>query len=303
MCIIAGKYFNNVGWVFVKNRDRNYKPVINIRQSFRNGIERMYIWDEKTKYTEGINEYGIGILSTATAVKMDEKEGDKADEKEVKKDRVFYSPDGKKIRTALFQKTVNKAVDAIIEGQLCGNTVVFSKDEAILIEGARDIEDMYQYEFKKLAKNKEVVRTNHGIWLEWAGYQEETHPEDRESSVSRYDQVVKDITKVKVPRDMFNCISNTENKDYMLNPLRMPDNPNGKMRTTGQIMLIPEERLMVYRPISCDVKFNFDKLNSPKSKTYFEAVSSRFVHDKILQSSSLMMPRTISRIVQRIAGD
>jgi len=54
MCIVALKYFTDGGWVGVKNRDRNYKPNIRIRQSFRDDVERLYIWDDKTKYTEGI---------------------------------------------------------------------------------------------------------------------------------------------------------------------------------------------------------------------------------------------------------
>ena len=46
MCIVAVKYFPETGWVGVKNRDRNYQPVIKIKQSFRNDIERMYILDD-----------------------------------------------------------------------------------------------------------------------------------------------------------------------------------------------------------------------------------------------------------------
>ena len=73
MCVIAAKYFPNKGWVGVKNRDRTYYPSINIRKSMKDGIERLYIWDENTRYTEGLNEHGICILNASysrpTAIK------------------------------------------------------------------------------------------------------------------------------------------------------------------------------------------------------------------------------------------
>ena len=46
MCVIVAKYLPELGWIGVKNRDRGYYPVINIKKSFKNDIERIYIWDE-----------------------------------------------------------------------------------------------------------------------------------------------------------------------------------------------------------------------------------------------------------------
>ena len=92
MCIVALKHFDDLGWVGVKNRDRNYKPSIMVKQSFSRGIERIYLYDEKTKYTEGMNENGVSILSACTQVKKDEKEGTK-----VNPNSFEGSPDGKKI--------------------------------------------------------------------------------------------------------------------------------------------------------------------------------------------------------------
>ena len=113
MCVIAAKYFEKTGWVGVKNRDRNYKPTVHVRQSYRGGIERMYIWDEKTKYTEGLNEFGVSILSAAVATKKDEQEGFKNDEQD-DVDRPFFSPDGKKIRKALNVTDDLSLVDCLI---------------------------------------------------------------------------------------------------------------------------------------------------------------------------------------------
>ena len=75
---------------------------------------------------------------------------------------------------------------------------------------------------------------------------------------------------------MLKCISNTDNKNPQLNPLRKSDT-HGKsiLVTTGQIQIIPSKTLLSYRPIWCDLVFDFDKLDGSTTKTYFEVVSKR----------------------------
>jgi hypothetical protein len=58
MCVVAVKYLDKYGWVGAKNRDRNYIVTIDIVRSNRGGVQRMYIDDQTTRWTEGINEYG-----------------------------------------------------------------------------------------------------------------------------------------------------------------------------------------------------------------------------------------------------
>ena len=65
MCIVIAKHFKDLGWVGVKNLDRSYKPEMSIKKSFRRDIERLLLWDEGTHWTEGVNEYGIAIISGA----------------------------------------------------------------------------------------------------------------------------------------------------------------------------------------------------------------------------------------------
>lgn len=287
MCIIAAKYFPEVGWVGVKNRDRNYKPTILIKQSFRDNIERLYMWDEKTKYAEGVNEFGIAILSAATAVKTDEKEGAAASTKEGRKKAEFYSPDGKRIRAALFENTVEKVLAKLIEVQIPGNTIIFSKDKCVLLEGTFLVdkktgkEKDYIYKTKEIKKDETIVRTNHGVWLPDAGYQldseDEHHRVARKSSDARKEQVEKDIKNVSRYENMLDCVSSRKNKDPQLNPIRTsPTHGKTIMVTTGQIMICPSERTLHYRPIWSHVELiDFDKINSSKSKTFFEIVSSR----------------------------
>jgi len=109
LCVVVGKYFEGTGWVLAKNRDRNYLPTIKMVQTVRGGVERLYLYDKQTGYSEGINEHGLCIVSAAVSVKSDEKEG------KVKKAAVNgTSPDGKRIRAALLEKTVDAAVKKLV---------------------------------------------------------------------------------------------------------------------------------------------------------------------------------------------
>lgn len=293
MCIVALKYFKDKGWSGVKNRDRNYQPLITIKQSFRNDIERMYILDELTKYTEGLNEHGICILSAAVATKHDEKEGGKG------RSKGFSSPDGKKVRTALFEKTIEDAMEVLIETRLPGNTIIYDKERAFLIEAAYRDADREKFLVKKIEipQDEVIVRTNHGILIPWAGYQPSDDPKEqasRDSSEARLKQVREDIKNVDDAQQMLDCISNTEDDEPQLNPLRL-DDTKGNLRTTGQIMIIPSELTLYYRPVHCKVEFDFDKINSNKSKTFFQILSSR----EILKNSYVDNEKIIARILKK----
>ena len=74
MCIVIAKYFKGHGWIAVKNRDRNYIPELSFERLDHNGSERLLMQDNITKYTEGINQQGMGILSASLMVLDDEKE-------------------------------------------------------------------------------------------------------------------------------------------------------------------------------------------------------------------------------------
>ena len=285
MCVVIAKYIKDLGWIGAKNRDRNYKPLIKIKQSFRDGIERMYIYDDKTKYTEGLNEFGIAVLSAAVAVTKDEKEGASAGA-----DESFASPDGKKVRTALLEKTLEKVLAKCIELELPGNTIVFTKEKCILLEGyfpesinkeTGEVEfGDYVSKTQNIKKDEFVVRTNHGVLLPDAGYQKGTGDEkieaSRASSENRRAVVEKLMKGVKEPEDMIEALSNLDNKDPQMNPLRKSET-HGKsiLVTTGQIMLNPGELTLSYRNIWSDVEFDHNKLDHPSKKTSFEVVSSK----------------------------
>jgi len=284
MCILAAKYFPSFGWCVAKNRDRSYKPSIKISQSFRNGIERCLLWDEKTKWTEGLNEFGVGIINTTLLVIRDEAEGYKR-AKRALSDRVFYNQSGKIIRTALYEQTVKSALDKLIELKIEGFNCVFSKDEAYIIEALpMTVDDKYEYKYIKLDKNKVYVRTNHGIIYPQAGYPEKSDDPkmvaSRKSSESRYDTVHELLQKVDAnnPKHLLRILSAEPYEDKQLNPLRRSQT-HGKhiMCTTGQLLIIPALMTMHYRPIWCETEFDFNKIDNVKSKTFFELVSSNFL--------------------------
>ena len=287
MCVVIAKHLPEYGWVIAKNRDRNYKPVVSIKQSNRNGVQRLYMHDDKTRYTEGVNEYGVAILSASIMVKKDEKEGNAAAGSDDQSERTYYAPDGYRIRTALFKKTAKSALNTLISMQIPGNTLVADDNDCYILEGAfRDYHGpnkKYEYRFKKLKKTDVAVRTNHGIDLPWAGYQDNRdNPHEkasRKSSLNRLRIVLKQMKSIKTPEDMFQVLSSRPEKDPQMNPIRLDDRRRS-MKTTGQLLVIPKERTLHYRPTYSEISLkNYNNINSGKNKTFFEVISSRKLFD------------------------
>ena len=288
MCVVIAKFLPEHGWVLGKNRDRNYKPEISMKQSHRKGIERLYMQDDKTRYTEGVNEYGVAILSASVMVKKDEKEGVSAGSDD-QSQRIFYSPDGIRIRTALLKRSAKTALEELIKLEIPGNTFVADDKECYLLEGAFKNQDgtstprNYVYKTKKLKKTEAIARTNHGVFIPWSGYQNnKDNPHEKASRLSsemRLKIIEKELNGIKEPADIFEALSQRPESDPQMNPIRI-DEKRKAMRTTGQLMLIPGERSITYRPIWSDIKMdNFNKVNNVKSKTFYEIISSRKLFD------------------------
>ena len=293
MCVVAVKYVNGFGWIGAKNRDRNYKTEVEITQSNRYGTQRLYIDDKLSRWSEGINEHGLCIISASFSVKSDEKEGDKIIlKRKNKRNQVgFYSPDGRAIRKALLEKTPKQALKILIGANLAGATYIFNEKECYILEGGftirkedstKDNPREYKYEIKELDPNKDTrsCRTNHGIMMPQLGYH--PNPEDerlvraRKSSEKRLEYALKSMQKEIVdPGEMVNRLAKCPDDDVFMNPIRIGDVKKGDMVTTGQLLLIPKERSLHYRPIYSSVKFDYNRLSGPDSKTFFEIISSR----------------------------
>lgn len=302
MCVVAVKYIKKFGWVGAKNRDRNYSTSIKVVNSNRDGIQRLFIDDQTTRWTEGVNEYGLSIISASFSVKSDEKEGEKVLSKNKKKTPIV-SPDGLAIRNALRRKTPKEAAQYLIEKELAGATFIFNPEKCYLLEGGFTVkkEDAtvenprkYIYNLKEITQEEDhCVRTNHGIDIPSLGYSKNAKDDHlisaRKSSETRWEIVnnyLRDNT-ISDPYEFLEAMSQKPNEDKFMNPIRTGDIKKADMVTTGQLLLVAKERTLHYRPIYSAVSFDYKKLNSEEAKTFFEIISSR----KLLSFKEFVLPQ------------
>jgi len=211
--------------ILAKNRDRTYYPKIKIVREIINGLETVYMYDEDTDYSEGMNERGIGIVNTTLQGKKDENEG--YDKK--RKNRKIINKDGFKIRKALGYsnpETVVKCLDLFDRG-LGGHTTVGYSNGLVSIEKLSFSKPSIKY----YSKNALIVRTNHGLVYPDQGYQ---YGKDRESSLNRMFIANKEARLAKTPAELlYNLRRHHKDVDGYLEPYRT----NYKVWTSSQIML------------------------------------------------------------------
>jgi len=250
MCVLIAKYYPTKGWIGIKNRDRNYSPIVSFKHVKENDMDILYFIDDITQYSEGMNSNGISILSASLMVRDDEKEFEL-------KDRTNQpSPDGIRIKQALTCNCLKDAVDNLIESKLTGHTIVFDKNQCFLLEGAwvkGGYKDrIFKYNIREVSKNENIVRTNHGVLLPWAGYQYNVSDSQTHSRVSS--EFRKNITEYIVndsttPYEIMNSMTLDHNDDPQMNPRRIQTG-DYKMMTTSQMMLVPSEFHVYFRNIN-----------------------------------------------------
>ena len=271
MCIIIAKYFDGIGWAGAKNRDRNYTPTLDFVENTEHGVERMMMHDKVTGYKEGINNYGLSILNTSLDVYDDESE--------VEAGTADTSPDGRHIAAALLFKDPVDAVRLLIKRKLGGCTIVFNKETMYLIEASdKDGKAPYKYKAKKIPNNETVARTNHGLWLPWAGYQRsdsnKSNMLSRLSSESRLLQAQAVVESAQDPEDLVDGMCQVYINDPQMNIMRT-STERKKMRTTSQQLCVPKERTLYCRPVSSHLQFDFWTLNRPDTNVWVEILSNR----------------------------
>jgi len=276
MCTIIAKYFNDHGWVGAKNRDRNYVPEIEFERlnDSDTGVERLLFEDEVTQYAEGINSAGVAILSASLQVQDDEKEISKASKKK--------SPDGEKIKRALKLTSAKAAAEVAAKLKLTGNTIILDQEDCYLLESC-NLDGKYHYELREVPRDQTVARTNHGIWLPWAGYQRDKDKNQtlsRISSEARRVQGALIVDTAQDPEDMVDGLCQVLVDNPQLNVMRT-DTKTKKMRTTAQLMVIPKERTLFVRPVASDMKYDFWKLNKAGADTWVEILSNRALYEPL----------------------
>lgn len=275
MCIVLGKYFEGLGWVAAKNRDRNYIPDISFKKKQVNDTEILYFWDDITQYCEGLNSAGVGVLGASLMV-LD-------DEKEIKDRSKKPSKDGIKIKKALQYPSVKAVAASLIKQESAGHTLIFDSNSMYLLEAAFKPGRKYTYKIKEIPHNETIVRTNHGVWLPWAGYQ---ISKNKAQSMSRYSsESRKIIAELAVrfatsPEELLDNLTINYTGHGQMNALRTTTEKK-KMRTTSQILIIPSEQTMYVRPVQSNINFNFWDLNRPEQKTWVEILSNRILYKNL----------------------
>jgi hypothetical protein len=189
MCIIVSKEVGDK-FILAKNRDRAYKPKLEIVHTILDGVEVVYLHDMITDWSEGMNEHGIGVVNSALLVGHDETE-----HKIVKKGGK-PGPDGDKMRNIIKQPTIKDAVRAALtyKGKsklaLKGHTFISSPHHMVSIETT----SKHKPDIKLHNIKHPIVRTNHGHVFTDAGY---THGKKYLSSKIRKISAEKTVNKIK----------------------------------------------------------------------------------------------------------
>ena len=248
-CVVATVHLDGETFL-AKNRDRMYAPQSRIIHELVDGVEVLYIHDELTDWSEGLNEFGVGIINSSLMVNYDEMEADiiRQQQSGGDKEKKGMSPsyDGLKIRTALSKPKLADTLRSVVEFAgddkkdvgVKGMTMVASPKHAFVIEMTSE----HLPVIKKIDKPKVTVRTNHGIAYPDTGY---TGGEKRDSSVSRMRIAAKQLEKVTAPEQILPTLAKQWTEDPFLNPYRR-ENPF-HMHTTGQVLMNLDQRQMWFR--------------------------------------------------------
>ena len=236
-----------------KVRDRNYVPRIKVVREMQAGTEIAHLFDTWTGWSEGVNEYGIGLLSSALLVEVDEGE---------KKTTDGNSKAGKKIRNLLGASSLDEALEILMGNPIKGCTFLSDGEDSVLVEfDGREDKGGLEPVIKKLKRGEGKVRTNHGVFLSGAGY---TSGDDLKSSKTRkrtVENLLKDITSIE---DLAPGIARSRDADRAnpFNPVRATDN----MSTSTQIVTVPSEKLLKIYLIPDEVDFVGIENRLPKGR-------------------------------------
>ena len=197
-CIIVSTEMDDK-FILAKNRDRAYKPQLEIIHEIIDGVEVVYLHDVITDWCEGLNEFGIGAVNAALAVGRDELE------KKVVKKKGKPGKDGAKMRFIISRKTLKDAVKACLEFKgasdkaLNGHTFISNPKKMVSVEVTSKHKPLVTIQNLE----QPHVRTNHGHSYQDAGY---ISGESYKSSVLRKISAEKQLKKVDtwygIPKSM-----------------------------------------------------------------------------------------------------
>lgn len=300
MCVAVAKKIKlkNSGaenWFLYKIRDRAYDPKYTVKFNSVGEIQAVFLVDDDTDWTEGVNSAGIMLVSTALQNHEDKKDdGSKGKKSGSSKP----TRNGVILRQVLRMAKLDDVVNTLKEELFTGNTFVSDGKRLFVLEisiksknvdkkekdfmknidtSEMDNDEIkslvmkniqpedYSVVVKELTKSKETlhIRTNHGILDSSAGYQ----PKDGdgyESSTKRYKHVMDTLSKFDDNDHPFeyltalkNLSRNTVDKDKENRPVRLPDNDSGYW--SGTIVMLTPTGTMFTIPLHA--KFNDTNFN------------------------------------------
>lgn len=263
MSVLLCKYITNQGWVGIKNIDAKNKPSYRIRKSYRGGVERLMVWDDVSKYTEGINEYGICIISIPR--------GNRDEYRDIKKiksqSKRYYSPAGYVVRKALLKDNCADAVQSLIESGIDGSTVVFNSFFCYLLKMEINASGEKHYSVKQLSESEHLVISN----IECPD--ETDHQKCASVRIAGIENSLYKVSDFDSLLDAMSCQPNDGTKIHAY-PI-IPASDKVSFRTVAQLILCPESKTLHFRPIWGEINYDMESLNVQNNRTFFEIVSTR----------------------------
>ena len=249
MCIIAAKYFNNIGWVLAKNRDQDYVSEVTFKDEKDRKVGEIFtLYDHDTKYQEGMNYKGLVIITTSLTPSLLGETNDK---------------DGENINKALKMSSPDEAAAFLVKKKMTGYIFCATPSKLVLVEAAKtdNGKGEYQSTTRVVPKTEIVVRTNHGVDLPWAGFQHGVNDQQdiwAKSSQMRKRQAEHSVKNSKSAEEMLDAMSRRMTADLQYNQFRVENKPR-QMRTIFQWALVPSKHMVYVRPIQCKMEVDVSR--------------------------------------------
>ena len=299
MCVILYTQLNGKT-ILAKNRDRTYKPKIQIVHEIVNGIELVYFKDLDTNWMEGINEKGCAMVNSSlynpnrVSVRSRVRKNPDYLKHHLVKGNVFHNIlcEKESIDKLLKQDRYFKMIE--------GHTLLVAEGKCYQIE-----ETEKEFSIKPNHKNS-VVLSNHGEDTD-AGYRT---GKKGVSSFLRQKIVEQELKKVKSYDQLLSMMNkNYSNIDPRFHPYRSKHltqkyNPKlGKhmkfVRTTSQVLLNITDLEFVYFNDASNEK-NVTFLNKlPKSYTPKIKVTIHETTKTIAPAGKIFDDKYLSRVYRR----
>lgn len=271
--------------ILAKNRDRNYKPNIEIIHEIVNGIEIAYIKDNKSGWVEGLNENGFGIVNATLfninnnnnitskyETKNKESKIRKKNIRSIKKNKIYNLLFSNKKPELLKNYIINNNDKNNISFSVEGNSILISDNNVYHIENNKS-----KFSIEKIYKP--TVYSNYGIKFKELGWTDgikgmsaflrKKIVETELKNNSHLDVKLKDNSDAEVYN---NFIENVMNVTYTnIDPLFQPyrdkkliknhhkDIPKNKIVfTTGELILnITDKELIYYNDTNNNTKVKY----------------------------------------------